>query len=74
MLHFHFSHQKYPHRQGEKHRVCAGAKFLISHNPNIRKEINGNALKHVANFVSFSFSHTDMLVANGYVAHGQRAP
>jgi hypothetical protein len=47
---------------------------MISHNPNIRQEINGNALKvkHVANFVSFStfsFSHTDMLVANG-----QRAP
>jgi hypothetical protein len=40
------------------------AKFQTSHNTNIRQEINGNGLKDVANFVTFSifsFSHTDML-------------
>jgi hypothetical protein len=41
---------------------CVLGQISDCHNPNIRQEINGNALKHVANFVSFSFSH------------GQRAP
>jgi hypothetical protein len=45
-------------------------KFLVSHNPNIKQEINGNGLKHVANFVSFSI----FSLANGYVANGHCAP
>jgi hypothetical protein len=53
------------------------SRFLISHNPKIRQEINGNGLKHVADFVSFSifsFCHRDMIVANGYMTNGQRGP
>jgi hypothetical protein len=43
--------------------------FLISHNPNIRQEMEMWLI-----LCHFPYSHTDILVANGYMANGQRTP